>query len=175
MLPFANLHHLLTMLVVGDWSFCLEGFDFYNVKVFKDGTILRVSDGKVLKGHDDHHGYRIVVIKRDDGWFKRVQIHRLIAMAYIPNPLLKPFVNHINGIKSDNRLENLEWCTQSENMIHASRMGRLNVTKVKCGEDVISKIIELKAKGLTIPLIAEAIQLSYPVTKRLVKKHTRQN
>lgn len=50
-------------------------------------------------------------------------IHRLIAEAFIPNPEKKPFINHKNGIKTDFSIQNLEWCTQSENQLHAYRTG----------------------------------------------------
>lgn len=54
-----------------------------------------------------------------------VHTHRLVAQAFIPNPDNKPYINHINCIRNDNRIENLEWCTQLENMQHAKLKWRM--------------------------------------------------
>lgn len=58
-----------------------------------------------------------------NGIKRRYFAHRLVAITFIPNPNNKPFINHINGNKQDNRVENLEWCTQQENNIHALKTG----------------------------------------------------
>lgn len=54
---------------------------------------------------------------------KQILIHRLMAIAFIPNTKNKPFINHIDGNKQNNALENLEWCTSSENAIHSYKNG----------------------------------------------------
>ena len=81
-------------------------------------------DGKVFKADLECHqqtnkqGYHTVYVNG-----QRHMVHRLVAAAYIPNPFGKPFVNHINGDTSDNRVENLEWVTAAENARHSYANG----------------------------------------------------
>lgn len=77
---------------------------------------------KVMKPARDKKGYLRTVIKRN-GKLGTVKLHRLVAETFIPNPENKPQVNHKNGIKDDNRVENLEWCTNSENHKHSFAIG----------------------------------------------------
>lgn len=68
------------------------------------------------------NGYKMVDLCKQ-GKYKRCLVHRLVATAFIDNPLQKQQVNHKDGNKSNNTVDNLEWCTQSENMKHAYKIG----------------------------------------------------
>lgn len=82
------------------------------------------TNSQLLKPRIDHNGYSRVYLRKP-GERKVFFIHRLVAIAFIPNPQNKPFVNHINSNRSDNRAENLEWCTQQENIKHGYLYGNV--------------------------------------------------
>ena len=77
---------------------------------------------KIRKPIEDTNGYLKINLSIYSVMTTK-RIHRLVAKEFIPNPENKPMVNHINGTKTDNRVENLEWCTSSENNFHAYRTG----------------------------------------------------
>ena len=83
---------------------------------------------RILKGsiNSDYITYHL---KIDKGKTKIKKLHRIIAETFIPNPNNYPVVNHINGNKLDNRVENLEWCTQSWNNKEAYRLGLRKVSE----------------------------------------------
>ena len=96
----------------------------------------RLIKENTIKPELTKQGYiSIKLYKNNTG--KHFQVHRLIADAFIPNSENKNCINHINGIKTDNRLENLEWMTYSENNKHAYDTGLKKTRKVICIETSI--------------------------------------
>jgi len=92
--------------------------DFENYLISKDGDIYSNYTNKKLKCSSDKNGYLKIRLVNKSGR-KTMFLHRLLAIQFIPNPLNKTFINHIDGNKYNNRLYNLEWCTHKENMKHA--------------------------------------------------------
>lgn len=97
----------------------------------------------ILSPSTSKKGYKRIGLVKDN---KRTyfSMHRLVATAFIPNPENKPCVNHINGIKNDNRIENLEWCTQSENVKH--------------GFDVLNRVVWSKGKTGSLSHLAKKVR-----------------
>lgn len=88
---------------------------------FKDKSLIR-------KLEQRNNGYLAVRLYKDNK-SKKFNVHRLVAEAFIKNKNNYAYVNHINGDKQDNRVDNLEWCTASENMKHAIKQGLIDLKK----------------------------------------------
>lgn len=114
------------------------------------GGHLRHIEPKILKPNKYPIGY-LYVIFFPNNKAKIKKIHRLVAEAFIPNPENKPCVNHINGRKDDNRVENLEWCSYSENTQHSMYvLGHDHVYRInkgKFGKDNPNSKIILQIKN----------------------------
>lgn len=89
------------------------------------GKIWSSNRQRFLAGGLDKHGYHQWVACNEGGR-KTLKVHRQVALLYLPNPNNFPVLNHINGVKQDNRVENLEWCTQSHNTKEAHRLGLID-------------------------------------------------
>lgn len=117
---------------------------FTNYTIHKDGTVVNDLTGHVLKGSINNCGYNRIQIGSDR---KRYFQHRLVAMTYLPNPENKTQVNHIDGNKLNNHVDNLEWCTASENQQHKHVSLNSNTSKGFIHEDAGVKYTLLMPDG----------------------------
>lgn len=150
-------------------------------KIFMDcyGGYEREFKGQVLKTNKLRNGYLRFTLM-DKGVTKRFSVHRLVALNFIPNPENKPQVNHIDGNKENNHVDNLEWCTSSENHKHAHRIGlesqkgsKNNGSKLT--EEDVEKIKVMLLHEIHVPTIAKMFNVSrgtiYPIKKGKQWKH----
>jgi len=100
----------------------IEGYPKYKINEYGEILSYWGKVPKVKKDRDDGKGYRRTQLTADDGTRRDLFVHRLVAKAFIPNPENKPHINHKNGIHNDNRVENLEWVTPSENELHSYKV-----------------------------------------------------
>lgn len=95
---------------------------------------IRVYPEKIMRPSISRDGYSLIGFRKD-GLCTTYLVHRLIALHFIPNPENKPQVNHINGVKTDNTVVNLEWVTVSENGLHSYKNG---LQKPQKGKDHVN-------------------------------------
>lgn len=109
---------------------------------------------------------------------KRYYVHRLVAFAFIDNFENKPFINHKNAVRSDNRINNLEWCTQAENMKHARDNNLIDYSKVrginnpacKLTENQVIDIRNESDFGVTRSELSKKYGVTYQMIHRIIKR-----
>lgn len=101
---------------------------------------------KILTVRIEPQGYRVVTLWKDKV-IHVVRVHRLIALTFLPNPVNKKDVNHKNGIKSDNRVTNLEWATRQENIIHSYVNGLSRQNKLGDSDPRRKAVLQFDLKG----------------------------
>ena len=158
----------------------IKGFENYEVsncgrlKVNLKFRKYRDYQSKILNPTKDKDGYLRTALTKDNKKFMKT-IHRLVAENFIENKQNKTCVNHINGIKADNRVENLEWCTVKENNIHAIKLGlsgqaggeKHHMSKLK--EIQVIEIIKNK-NNLTQKELSNFYNISQTQISRIVNK-----
>lgn len=147
---------------------------FKDYKITKEGKVISLKHKKSveLKGEIDKDGYKRVLIYID-GKRKKFFVHRLVAQTFIPNPENKPQVNHKDGNKLNNHVNNLEWVTNKENINHAEKFGlrtHENVLKIEQVKE-IKKLFGIKS----MQELAEMYNVSLSCIKHIHAGHTWKN
>jgi hypothetical protein len=147
----------------------IDGFPNYSISNM--GNVRNDNTNKPIKCHPRCKGYLYVNLM-NKGKMSQFRVHRIVATHFVPNPNNYPLVNHINEIKSDNRVENLEWVTPQENVNYGlgidkmlkSRTGRFKPKKCMI-EGVIYESISKAAKALNIKGLPQAVNRGLRIYK----------
>ncbi|QDP62372.1 MAG: hypothetical protein Unbinned8472contig1000_72 [Prokaryotic dsDNA virus sp.] len=147
--------------------------------VYSSGKIYDKLGGRFICINDNGFGYKTVRLRSDSVKYTSYikYVHRLVAHCFIPNPESKPQVGHVNHVKEDNRVENLYWCTQSENTKDGIKAKRIN-QKGNRGEskrltkDEVTVAAKLRSQGLGVAEVARHLGRPRTTISSLVNGRT---
>lgn len=141
----------------------------------ENGNVFDIFNNRYKKSYINHKGY-IIYSFYINGKSKTFFAHRLVLMTFNPVENMENLqVNHIDGNKKNNNINNLEWCTQSENQKHAFRMGLISRegtknSQCKLSEKEVLEIADLILSGYTIKDICQKYNISKPLVSAIRNK-----
>jgi hypothetical protein len=139
------------------------------------GRVMRISRARLRTPVADKDGYMRIAL-RANGRDRLFSVHRLVATAFLENPLQKKCVNHIDGNKANNRVSNLEWATYSENWKHAINTGLSNPrTRSKLDANALTEIESLSKQGFDVSDLAAKFGVGKPCIRRFLAGVTHSN
>lgn len=100
------------------------------------GRVMNLMSGKVLKNRINGHGYEHVLLCKN-GKQKNYKVHRLVAQAFIPNKLNLPYINHLDEVKTNNNVSNLEWCSASQNQRHSAHQKSCRIKQLTLDGELV--------------------------------------
>jgi hypothetical protein len=151
----------------------IPGWEHYSIS--SSGKIWNCRFNRPVSDHKAKTGYIQSALWKNNR-STTLLVHRIVAIAFIPNPENKPCVNHINGIKTDNRVENLEWVTYKENSVHAHTTGLQpkvlgeDHKNSKLRADDVIYIRYLRRLGFSSELIAGFYNISQKQVRNIVSR-----
>jgi hypothetical protein len=166
----------------------IEGYDGYyqisrlgrikrvDAMINGKGGVRRIRKGRILVQSIKSNGYYMVqlsVYSKE----KLHTVHRLLALAFIPNPEKHPLVNHINGDRTDNRLENLEWCTHSHNITEGFKYrSKHSINNHPIHKLTTKDILAIRAKYIpriyTMPMLSKEYGVMETTIDNIIKRKT---
>ena len=164
----------------------IEGFENYEVSNYGNvkslsrktnfGCGYKTYPEKILKNWIDKKGYHYVDL-RNNKVRKRFLVHRLVAFSFLDNIENKPQINHIDGIKSNNFLHNLEWCTSKENIRHAVDLGLNKNNGINHYQSKLSKkdVVFIRNSNLTQQKLSEKFKTSQSIISKVINNKSYKN
>ena len=142
------------------------------VRIYNYNNLSVQRDKQILNPSFDINGYFVVGLCKN-GFMRTIKVHRIVAIGFLQNPNNLPEVNHIDGDKSNNKVENLEWSTSRDNKLHAFRLGLMVARKGSdCNLAKLTEndILEIRKISINTTLTQREIAEKYGITQQQISK-----